>query len=274
MSGFLMDLGSRLQLEHYTLPSVMAYTHVHPQYELYFCPQAIEQTSVINGIAYCYCYPCVILSTPYTIHSMSCVTENTDLYNRYVLYFSEQTLNAFAPHLLPIDLTSKNAGLFFPLEETQAEELKALLISCEKAESTSERELIFALFLNRLLRFCPQDRMIVVGDSATYVQDVLQYVATHVSEPLDSDQIAKHFAVSRSKLDRDCKQITGVTVHQFAELCRLNHAKYLLLHHTRLSIREIAQACGFAGESYFFPFFKKHTGITPAEYRQENNKKQ
>ena len=273
MSGFLLDTGKDLKLESYQTPLIMRYTHVHPQYELYFCPQKIEQLSVINGMEHCYCSPCVILSTPYTIHSMSC-DERAEEYERYVLYFSEKTLQAFSSRLLPLDLTQQNAGLFFELQPEQADELRGLIELALQAKSLVEQELILLLFLNRLLTHCPKEKILSVGASSSYIQDVLQYLAEHFSESVDQGELLRHFGVSRSKLDRDFKRITGITVHQFLDTCRLNHAKYLLQHRSALSVVEIAQACGFTSENYFFPFFKKHTGMTPAEYRQEQYNKE
>ena len=73
--------------------------------------------------------------------------------------------------------------------------------------------------------------------------------------------------ISRSKLDRDFKQYTGTTIHAFMDMCRLNQAKILLGLRPYLSIAEIATYCGFTGETYFFPFFKRNTGMTPIQYR-------
>ena len=268
MKGFLLDMGKDLVVEHYQTPSVMHHTHVHPQYELYFCPSAIEQTSVINGMKHRCCSPCVILSTPYTIHSMSC-EENAEQYERYVLYFSEKTLQAFAPRLLPLSLAQTSAGLFFELNEEGAASLLEVMTLSLHTKSLAERELFLVLFLNRLLALCPAEHILSVGASSSYVQDVLQYLAEHFSASIDHTELLRRFGVSRSKLERDFKKITGITVHQSLELCRLNHAKYLLQYKKDQSISAISEACGFSSENYFFPFFKKHTGMTPAEYRQK-----
>ena len=55
----------------------------------------------------------------------------------------------------------------------------------------------------------------------------------------------------------------------YIEMCRLNQAKYLLNYNMEMSVGEIAALCGFENESYFFPFFKKAVGMTPAEYRRK-----
>ena len=39
--GFLEDYGDGVKYDHFDFPSVMPSTHVHPQYEIYFCPEDI-----------------------------------------------------------------------------------------------------------------------------------------------------------------------------------------------------------------------------------------
>ena len=108
-----------------------------------------------------------------------------------------------------------------------------------------------------------------MGATEFYIQDVLRYVAENIASAPDADTIAKHFAVSRSKLDRDFKASVGMTVHEFFETCRLNYAKSLLSSKKAYTAAEISEACGFKNETYFFAFFKKHTGLSPSEYKRE-----
>lgn len=273
MSGFLSDMGMDLVIDHFTGLSVMPYTHTHPQYELYFCPENVEQNSVINGMEYVYRYPCAILSTPYTVHSMSCVDPTAKSYDRYVFYFGKKTLQSFDARFIPSALLERNTGLLFRLTEEQAEELRHLLRVWEtgSGKSAEQRELIFLLFVHKLFDFCPKENALRVGTPSFYIQDVLQYVSEHFATEIDVVRIAAHFAVSRSKLERDFKRFTGVTVHQFAEICRLNQAKYLLQNPKKYSMAQIAERCGFSSETYLFPFFKKHTGLTPLEFRKQVN---
>ncbi len=275
MGGFLSNMGEDFVLDHFIKPAVMRYTHIHPQYEMYFCPENLAQTSVINGVEYSYRYPCAILSSPYTVHSMSCNDETAKQYDRYVFYFHEKTLNLLGEPMLPIGLIKKNTGLLFRLSEQQAGYLKRLLVLGEEMPMTvTQKELIFALFMNKLFEFCPEEHRVSVGTPSMYIQEVLRHISENMGAQSDSDQLARKFSVSRSKLDRDFKRFTGVTVHRFLEICRINQAKYLLQFHKELSIGEIAEICGFESETYFFPFFKKHTGQTPIEYRKNSVPKQ
>ncbi len=245
---------------------MMRHTHTHAHFELYFCPDYIKQHAVINGVEYDYKYPCVIISSPYTVHSMSSVDDPKIGYRRYVLDFDGSIIDQFDKQLLPDGLLARNVGFMFRLKEEDAAYLVDL-IETFHAETKNELKLLLVSFLNKLVNRSPFADALKVGKSTFYIQDVLQYIAENFTAETDAESIAYRFSISRSKLDRDFKQFTGITVHAFSDMCRLNQAKMLLEHHREMSVSEVASACGFAGETYFFPFFKKHTGITPIEFR-------
>ena len=271
MSGFLVDEENEIKIFHVTNVSVMNHSHVHPQYELFFCSENVAQKSIINGVEYNYTHPCVIISTPYTVHANSCEDPDAKTFDRFVFSFAAKTIEAFPPHIIPENLKWKNSGLFFKLTKEQADHLKSLLLSVD-AQTVSEKELVLALFLNRLLRIFPIEQVERIGTSSFYIQDVLQYISENYFQPIDASSIARHFAISRSKLDRDFKRFTGVTVHDYIESCRSNQAKFLLEFRENISIRDVAKMCGFNSETYFFPFFKKHVGVTPIEYRKNKQR--
>lgn len=263
--SFLADVGDVIMLSHWANPNTMHHSHTHPQYELYFCVENVQQKSVVNGVEYNYKYPCVIISSPFTVHSMSCDMTETS-FERFVFNFAQSTLDAFGEQLIPKEIYCKNSGLLFKLSEEEAKYLRDIIVLADP-QTAQERELTLALFLNKLLSFRPIDKAIAVGTSSFYIQDVLQYIVENFSSHIDANSVAEHFAVSRSKLDRDFKIYTGGTLHNFLDDCRLNHAKALLRSRRDLPLGKISEMCGFANDTYFFAYFKKHTEKTPIEYR-------
>ncbi|MCC5982778.1 MAG: GlxA family transcriptional regulator [Rhodobacteraceae bacterium] len=99
------------------------------------------------------------------------------------------------------------------------------------------------------------------------VQRAMDLIERNVAEPLSVPQIARRIGVSQRQLERHFKQEVGCTVVQFCLLCRLQHARVLLIS-TRLSIREIATASGFNTLSHFAYSFRKCFGRRPSEYRE------
>ena len=267
--GFLSDMGVHLKMDYFTEPSVMSHTHTHPQYEFYFCPEPVAQMSVINGTEYAYESGAVILSAPYTVHAMSCVDKNATSYERYVFYFGEEELSFLDRGMFPEDTFIKNAGLLFILSEEEAKELRELAELYKRCRTDTERELAFALFVNRLVAICPEERVSRIGTPSLYIREVLRYISENFGDRINIAEVAKRFSVSRSKLDRDFKRFSGISVHDYIDICRVNHAKVILKRKTDVNVGDISYACGFESESCFFHFFKKMTGRTPLEYRKE-----
>lgn len=273
-NGFLCDENVKMKIMYFSGFSVMTHAHVHSQWELYFCPDRVWQSSVINGVSYDYRFPCAILSRPYTIHSMSCAEERSSnpKWERYVFYFSDETVKAFGEEIFA---STEHQGILFELTEEQAGFLKdmlELIIRSEFESSDEEQRFFLGFFISKLFSFCKNDKITKVGATSFYVQDVMKYIAESLSEPENTDTLARRFAVSRSKLDRDFKEALGMSVHDFANVCRLNYAKSLLRSGSGMTVSAVSEACGFKSETYFFSFFKKHTGFSPTEFKQLFNR--
>ncbi len=80
------------------------------------------------------------------------------------------------------------------------------------------------------------------------------------------DQMAEEMNMSRSGFQHLYKKIFGVSVMQDVMNSRTQYAKQLLSA-TSMSIRAIAEKCGYSSEYSFMRQFKKCTGQTPSEYR-------
>ena len=269
-SQFFSDMGENLSSEYATAPGVMNHLHLHPQYEVYFCRDAIEQNIIINGKVFRCNSPCVVISPPFFIHSMSSVNEST--FPRMVFYFSERVLEKYHLHTLDEQSISTECRMI-KLTRSQADKLVSLgeLIANEGAGKldVDEKEMAMVLFLSYLFRLCDESQIETIGRFNLYIQSVFRYISVNFMNNINSESIAKEFSVSRSKLDRDFRSFTGCTLHEFLDLCRLNHAKELLAEKQKRSIEEIATACGFRNESYFYTFFRKHEGLSPLEYRKQ-----
>lgn len=51
--------------------------------------------------------------------------------------------------------------------------------------------------------------------SQPYIQDVMYYIINHISENLTVDTLSKIFFVSRTKLYKDFRQVTNLSLHEY-----------------------------------------------------------
>lgn len=77
---------------------------------------------------------------------------------------------------------------------------------------------------------------------------------------------ADRLCISDKYLMRTLKKVTGQTFHFWVTDFILRDAK-LLLRSTGMSITEISDKLNFPNSSFFARFFRKHTGISPGEFR-------
>lgn len=101
---------------------------------------------------------------------------------------------------------------------------------------------------------------------------ITEYLEEHIAERLRVEDIARHFCISPTQLQRICHRYFGMSVMALFSQKRLNKAK-MLLWSTENSIAEIAWAVGFEETANFSTFFTKNVGETPSRYRviRKNN---
>ncbi|MBQ2712898.1 MAG: helix-turn-helix transcriptional regulator [Clostridia bacterium] len=79
--------------------------------------------------------------------------------------------------------------------------------------------------------------------------------------------MAKELFVSKSFLIREFYKDTGSTPKQYLTNIRLQKARLLLIH-TNMTIRKIAEESGFGTEKNIFYAFRKELNTTPTEFRK------
>lgn len=85
------------------------------------------------------------------------------------------------------------------------------------------------------------------------------------------DFFAERLDVNAHVLNTAVKRINGSSAVQMIHERSLNEAKELL-RTTHLTIKEIAYRMAFQDPAKFSAFFKKHTGITPAQFREHQRR--
>lgn len=99
----------------------------------------------------------------------------------------------------------------------------------------------------------------------------IQKVITNVDYDLTADLTlkaqAKCLNVNPSYLSTLFKRETGITLTDYVNQKRIEHAIFLL-NSTSLQVQAIAQQCGIPDVNYFSKTFKKIVGKTPMEYKK------
>ncbi len=102
--------------------------------------------------------------------------------------------------------------------------------------------------------------------------EIEQFIVRNYNKGISLDTLAEFLELSESRTSRLLKEYFNTGLTELVNRQRLNYASNLLLR-SEITIREAAQRAGFSSIEYFHRIFRKHTGITPLEYRRRQLQK-
>lgn len=104
---------------------------------------------------------------------------------------------------------------------------------------------------------------------------IVDKIDAYLKENLSADNsivvICKRFAISQPYLSKTIKKVKNCTYNEYLISLKLAQAKKLLKTRPDLLIADISEQTGFSDQFYFSRVFKNITGLTPTEFRNEQN---
>lgn len=100
------------------------------------------------------------------------------------------------------------------------------------------------------------------------LQKATDFIIQNKSIQLNSEEVAKHAAISLRNFQRITRDELNCTPTNFVYLVKLNLAADYLVQ-KQGNVTEAAYEFGFSDSSYFSKIFKNHFGVAPSEYRVE-----
>ncbi len=105
------------------------------------------------------------------------------------------------------------------------------------------------------------------------IAEAMAFIQAGIGSPISVFDVARHLNISRRLLELKARKFLGRTICEEIQRVRLNRARSLL-RNTKLTVSEIAIACGFYDPSHLGLWFRKTFHITPtvfrASFRQSN----
>lgn len=110
------------------------------------------------------------------------------------------------------------------------------------------------------------------GSEKQIYQDIVDYIHQNLHTRLTVSAIAKHFGYNEKYLSHRFSSIASLPLKQFILKSKIDSANFLLTD-TNLPIGDIALSLGYSDSQHFMRSYKKHTGLTPSEYRNAFSKR-
>lgn len=256
----------------------MASRHFHATYELYYLLEG-ERYYFIDNETYLIKAGDMVMIRPNHIHKTSLVS--TTRHNRVLLQISGEMMNPFlkACGLGGMDDFYGNGVRILTLsEEMQAEALRSFTrIKEELTKKQRHYQVAVRLELTNLLlslaRYQAPEQPAGENQTAqtwkhTKVHEVADYLTAHPETPESLEDLAGRFYISKSYLSRIFREITGFSVNEYKNICRIKKSQNLLTH-SDCSITEISDLLGFENLTYYERVFKKYAEMTPLKYRRQ-----
>ena len=131
-------------------------------------------------------------------------------------------------------------------------------------------EALFAMIESERSKVQPDDKGMQKTQNITF-KNFLRILEENFRRPEGVEFYAEKLFMSSRNLNLICRNILNQSVTEIIETRKLIEAKNLLLNSDK-TISEIGFELGFNEKSYFTNVFKKKSGQTPSEFREEMKK--
>ena len=163
---------------------------------------------------------------------------------------------------------------FFNLRDEQKDILRYLNAMVQEATSQSmSYELVchnlLEILLIKILRHQHFD--LEVGKQSKATKDISfikHYLETYYHESIQLEDLASMTHLSRFYISHSFKKEIGMAPMEYLIAIRIKESK-ILLRTTNYSISQVADIVGFTTPTYFSKQFRKSTGISPTDYREQ-----
>ena len=263
--------------------------------------ELLKFPSRIDGFVAAYCrkghFKCTINLTEYVIHDgmlavnipnniiqLEPIENNNEVVEMTILAVSPQYMTTLSSDLNKI-FTDALTSLKTPIIEMVPEEVDLamqyfhLIDNVINTDSvyrndsvsyllTSIFYLIGGLITKRLRDEEEKGENVASTRHKRMYEQFIELVEKHHHNERYMDFYADKLCITSKYLSKIIKSVSGFSAPEIIDKYVILEAQHLL-RHTDLSVKEIADQLNFPNESFFYKYFKKHTGYTPNAYRQQ-----
>ena len=129
---------------------------------------------------------------------------------------------------------------------------------------------LLTFIMTEILRYSKlDDRKRCMAHTGDFILETDAFFSVEYMKKVTLSDYAKQLNISPRQASRIIRKNFGISFIEKLTETRIEHAKVALTQ-SSASLCDIAIGCGFQGYGYFITCFKKHTGLTPMQYRAKN----
>lgn len=132
-----------------------------------------------------------------------------------------------------------------------------------------EQRILLIRFFMALRRTPFRESGEMESSDGVHFLSALDYIEEHPKGKDSLADLARIASMSVSGFTAAFRREFGMSVGEYRQMLRLDHAHTLLLK-TSLGLDAIAQEAGFCDGNYFIKLYRRHYGVSPGKYRRES----
>jgi len=203
--------------------------------------------------------------TPYmTIMSAGLMLNTIRAYRHDEIFF--KYFEPAAQSVLSLGIESCHFGLTSEIVDI----VRGIKNAIENAEAPGMADQVDLLAIRFFAAIMASHRGLVENyiSDGTRFQDLISYVSMHATEKIAVAQLSRKFGMSTRTFYRVWSRKFSITFSEFLNNLRISAAESLLSE-TGLTMREIANRCGFSSGKYMVECFHRKRGCSPSACKKQ-----
>lgn len=270
-NGLYRDRVQTFLIDKFKRNESMAESHYHPYFELFYVLKGNCKIFVDHSLFFLSAGDLMILP-PSTLHR----TQYEDEVERITYSFTESYTKDLK-QILGENFFMENVQMgkmtFSSQIKTEIEKIFMELLS-ENKKSDSFSEMNRKSLLLKLLVIIARNsenrnsNENFTTETEISIQKAAQFIFENYDKDLNLQMAAEIAGMRDTYFSRKFQEITGYGFKEYLTNLRIQHSQEMLLN-GKLTVTQIAIACGFTNSNYFGDAFKKITGMSPREFRKK-----
>ena len=130
-------------------------------------------------------------------------------------------------------------------------------------KSDSKRKTIISCYRSNTLQTDFFTKDIIVDD---FVLKIIDYMESKLYGRFTMSELAREFSFGKTYISKYFMRVTGYSIINYFTIMKVNEAKRLIRESSH-NFSEISEMLMFSNSHYFSTVFKKHTNMSPSQYK-------
>ena len=152
--------------------------------------------------------------------------------------------------------------------EKEGFEEKEINVAIENIQSVSSKKLHASVkILDTILSYIFSKKL-VTHTKTRFINRINSYIDSHLGDPIHVSDLYRYFNISRTTLYELSRLYLNCGISDYITKRKFYHIQKML-EETNLKISDLVGRIGFSDYNYFSKVFKRKTGLSPREYRNQ-----